>query len=80
MGIQLRKSNTDDTTVYPVTKVFERDDTNAKVYEEAFLNQVEDVLNGKNLAVCATGSSGEGTSRLLLGNLDETDGLLQKDF
>jgi hypothetical protein len=27
--------------------------------------------------VCETGSSGEGKSRLLLGNLAETDGLLQ---
>jgi hypothetical protein len=34
------------------------------------------VFQGNNLAVCATGSTGEGKSRLLLVNLAETEGLL----
>jgi hypothetical protein len=39
---------------------------------KGFVYQVEHVLQEKNLVVWATGSSGEGKSRLLLSNLAET--------
>jgi hypothetical protein len=39
-GIRLRKATTVDTTIYPVQKVFERDETIENVFVEAFLNQV----------------------------------------
>jgi hypothetical protein len=66
-GIILKKLGQPEKT-YSADKVFERIDSNESVFQETLLNQVGDVLNGKNLAVCATGASGEGKSSLLLGH------------